>query len=317
MQYETLQPIITAVEQACALTKRIQAAHLMVQHDKKGSPVTIGDYGAQAILGRTLHQHFPNEGVIAEESGQQFLELVPPHQRAQVVQLVSETLGETVTEAQIVQWLDQGRDVQSERVWMIDPIDGTKGFLAGRCYAVAVGIVVGSCAVAGIMGSPNYIAQKQQGMLFLAYDGHAYRRPLNSQQWQPIHVSDRTAPNQVIITEGVEDSNVDRSLMHHIYKTLGWSYESTLQVDGMDKYGIVASGEADVYLRIPNDHRRRANVWDHAAGVAILEAAGGKVTDREGNPLNFAERPVMHSAEFVIVTNGRLHDQVLGILAEV
>lgn len=317
MEQKTLLPIIAAVELAAQLTTRIQHDHLMVRHDKKGDPVTIGDYGAQAILGRALHQYFPHDGVVAEESGRQFLTLVTPDQRTEIVKLVGDILGETVTESQMVAWLDQGHGVESERVWMIDPIDGTKGFLSGRRYAIAIGAAVGSRMAAGVMGCPNYPTEDDLGVMFMAADGAAYRRPLWGGTFEPIHVSARTQPQAVLITEGVEDSHVDRAAMHHVYDTLGLSQDAILRVDGMDKYGMVACGDADVYLRIPDDHERRANVWDHAAGVAVLEAAGGKVTDRAGNPLNFSERPILTSTTFVVITNGVLHDQVLAALADI
>lgn len=317
MQHSDLEPIIAAVETAAKLTRHIQEQHLMVRHDKKGDPVTIGDYGAQAILGRALHRYFPEDGVVAEESGQQFLKLVDDAKRAEIIKLVGETIGETVTETQMVDWLDQGHGKDSERTWIIDPIDGTKGFIAGRRYAIAIGAVEGSRCVAGVMGCPNYPLGSMNGVLFTAANGEAYRRPLAGGTSDRIHVSNRTTPSEVIIAEGVEDSHVDRDAMYSIYHQLNLLNTNIIRADGMGKYGMVAAGEVDVYLRIPDDHQRKANVWDHAAGVAVLEAAGGKVTDRAGNPLDFRERPILTSTIFVVTTNGVMHDAVLEAVANI
>ena len=71
-------------------------------------PVTIADYGSQAIICRVLKAHYPEDGVVSEESGAQFLDLVSAEQRAQVLEILADVLGEPVSESEVVDWLDHG-----------------------------------------------------------------------------------------------------------------------------------------------------------------------------------------------------------------
>jgi 3'(2'), 5'-bisphosphate nucleotidase len=87
-------------------------------------------------------------------------------------------------------------------------------------------------------------------------------------------------------------------------------------MDSQAKYGIVARGEATLYLRVPSpsepDYREK--IWDHATGSIIAEEAGGKVTDTLGNPLDFSSGIKMERNHGIVVTNGILHDVVLNAL---
>jgi 3'(2'), 5'-bisphosphate nucleotidase len=82
------------------------------------------------------------------------------------------------------------------------------------------------------------------------------------------------------------------------------------------KYGIVARGEAALYLRIPSpvEPYYKENIWDHAAGTIITEEAGGRVTDAFGKRLDFVSGIKMEKNYGVVVSNGHLHDVVLGAL---
>lgn len=84
-------------------------------------------------------------------------------------------------------------------------------------------------------------------------------------------------------------------------------------MDSQVKYGLVANGEAAVYLRFPNPRNKdyRENIWDHAAGAIVVEEAGGKVTDMNGKPLNFRDNEKMLNNHGVVVSNGVIHDRVL------
>ena len=83
-----LTPIFEAMRQAAALCEAVQHKHI-VRSEKTGrEPVTIADYGAQALICRALAAHFPGDGVIAEEAGEQFMPLVEPEQRAEVAAMI-------------------------------------------------------------------------------------------------------------------------------------------------------------------------------------------------------------------------------------
>ena len=82
-------------------------------------------------------------------------------------------------------------------------------------------------------------------------------------------------------------------------------------MDSQAKYGIVARGEAEIYLRMPTRADYREKIWDHAAGALIVEEAGGTVTDIMGRPLDFHHGRELSANRGVIVTNGRCHARVL------
>jgi 3'(2'), 5'-bisphosphate nucleotidase len=82
-------------------------------------------------------------------------------------------------------------------------------------------------------------------------------------------------------------------------------------MDSQCKYAAVARGDADVYLRIPTSATYREKVWDHAAGVCVVREAGGRVTDVRGEDLDFARGRTLEGNAGVVVTNGRIHDDVM------
>ena len=84
----------------------------------------------------------------------------------------------------------------------------------------------------------------------------------------------------------------------------------------MVKYGLIARGDASIYLRFPRGGYAE-NVWDHAAGQVVVEAAGGRVSDSRGVRLDFGGGSRLHGNVGVIATNGVLHDAVLAAVAGV
>src|SRR5688572_6951927 len=125
-----LQPILDAVRQAAVLCREVQHNSLrsmnkLNQDKTESEPVTIADYGSQVILCRALAQYFPDDAVLAEEAGSQFLELTSDKQKAEIINLLTTILDINVTQEDIVAWLDHGTGKEAARTWVIDPIDGT------------------------------------------------------------------------------------------------------------------------------------------------------------------------------------------------
>ena len=159
-----------AADGAREIAARYFRQPLGIEHKGDDSPVTIADYGAQALICAAIQQYFPDDGVLAEESGAQFVELVAADQKAEVIALIGEAMGRTVSEAEVVGWLDYGKQTDAARKWVIDPIDGTKGFVALRHYAIAVGLIEGGVPVAGVMACPAY-PDVEGGAVFYAEQG--------------------------------------------------------------------------------------------------------------------------------------------------
>ena len=74
---------------------------------------------------------------------------------------------------------------------------------------------------------------------------------------------------------------------------------------------VVARGEACIYLRLPKSATYQEKIWDHAAGVVVVEQAGGRVTDAYGRELDFSLGRELTANSGIVATNGLLHDQVL------
>jgi len=279
--------------------------------------VTIADYGSQAILCRAISLAFPGEAIQAEEQGSQFMTLVPDEQREQVIQLVGEALGESVTEMKIVYWLDSGHGAQSERTWVIDPIDGTKGFIALRRYSICVGILDKGQVVGGVIGSPGYPrSDGKEGLLFQAQNGDAYVEPLEGGTPRWIQASDLTDARMIRVVESVERDHANLEMMARVRQAAGLAGAQVESLDSQDKYAMVACGDADLYLRLPREVAPKHKAWDHAAGTALVMAAGGMVTDIDGSPLDFSLGPILLKNKGMIVSNGRIHERVLKAVRE-
>lgn len=283
-------------------------------------PVTIADFGAQAIICALLQQHFPTDRVIAEEAAADFDALAGSEQHAQVAHFVGSALETEVTSQDIRNWLEHGRATQSSRTWMIDPIDGTKGFLRGDQYAIAVGLAIDGKLTVGGLACPMLPLHADQpdserGILALAATAQgASAQPISGGDSWPIHVSATEQPTQARTVESVESAHGDHSTSARVLATLGTS-QAPLRIDSQAKYIAIADGRADLYLRTMSAPDYRERVWDHAAGALIVAEAGGKVTDLYGQPLDFSLGERLTANRGILATNGHLHAATLQALA--
>ena len=311
-----LAPIFQAVRQAAELCRLVQQNYLVESAVNSVSkldaePVTLADYGSQAIICRAISQSFPQDAVIAEEGGQQFGELIDAAQQQEVIALISRVIGQQTSVDEVVRWLDYGQGRQAERTWVIDPIDGTKGFIALRNYAIAVGILEDGQPVGGVMGAPGY-TEIEGGALFHAQDGQAYVQPLSGGTARPIQASQRTQPKTLVVVESVESSHTSHDVTGSVLAAAGMAGASIKRLDSQEKYCLVASGDADAYMRFPPKSGAYGHrIWDHAAGVAIVQAAGGLATDLDGSPLDFSLGKLLERNKGMIVANPRIHEQLV------
>ncbi len=316
-----LETIKTIARMAASLCQAIQA-ELVDPAQKDGSePVTIADYASQALIGNALAENYPDDAVLAEERSEEFMLLLNDRQRALVQRYVTDAVGGYVFEEQICAWLDYGKQKTAARTWVIDPIDGTKGFLGRRHYCVAIGLLVDERPVLGVLASPGFYSDDPNppddpgALIYARQGGGAYLEPLFGGPPQPIHVSSQLEPARAVLLTSYEAEHVDRSFLDRVRRALGRGPDSPeRQIDSQDKHAMIAAGIGDIFVRLAPEPGYREKAWDHVAGHAIVEEAGGRITDILGRPLDFSTGRRLLNNRGVLVTNRYLHDAALAAI---
>ena len=105
--------------------------------------------------------------------------------------------------------------------------------------------------------------------------------------------------------------------MARVREAAGLAGVSLTRIDSMEKYARIAAGDAELYLRLPRIASSRPfMIWDHCAGTALVEAAGGRVSDVDGSPLDFSQGLSLANRG-IIVSNGAIHDRVVAAVMQV
>lgn len=320
-QYQPeLERALAAVTTAATLCRNVQSAidDAVLSKDDR-SPVTVADFASQAIVCRALEEHFPNDPMIAEEDS---AALGQPD-NAHLLDRIQRELADVninADHAEIRRWIDRGNSQSySDRFWTLDPIDGTKGFLRGQQYAIALALIIAGKIEVAILGCPNLSQQNvdnsSNGLLFYAIRGEgAFLLPLNADtKPKRISVSTTATSSAARLCESVESGHSSHDDSAQVSNLLGITSEP-VRLDSQAKYATVARGDADIYLRLPTRKDYQEKIWDHAAGVLVVEEAGGKVTDITGKPLDFTLGHTLANNKGVVATNGLLHDEVIAAL---
>jgi 3'(2'), 5'-bisphosphate nucleotidase len=326
MSYEAeRRAAVRAVEKASRLCRAVQANLVsdesMSKKDK--SPVTVADFGAQAIVTLELKQEFPNLKMVGEEDA---AELRDP-ENAVLCQKVAANVNEVAPELsvdQILDLIDVGtyEGGAKGQHWTLDPIDGTKGFLRLDQYAVALALIENGEVVLGVLGCPNLPRNPDQpdgevGCIFVAVKGEgAFVRGVNDANETKIQVTDVSETSAANLCESVESGHTSQSESALVAEKLGITAEP-YRIDSQCKYAAVARGDAAIYLRLPTRKDYEEKIWDHAAGVIVVQEAGGRVTDTRGAELDFSIGRTLRDNPGVVVTNGPIHDDVVAAVRSV
>ena len=316
---------IEAVLKACQLCSNVQhnlrSEHQLAKSD--ASPVTIADFGAQALIISHLLQTFPNDPIVGEEEASVLRKEEQTLLRNHITQQIN-AITPNYQENEILDAIDYGAKSCdfTKRYWTLDPIDGTKGFLRGDQYAVALALVENGQPVLGVLGCPNLSlnqepSEEEMGCLFVAVKGQgAVMRPLHQNSAKPIQVTPVSHPENARFCDSVEAEHASHNEHAQIAKFLGITAPS-YRIDSQCKYAVVARGDASIYLRLPRNKAYRSWIWDHAAGAIVVQEAGGKVSDMYGKPLDFSSGRKLFKNSGVIATNGTLHEAVIEAIQHV
>jgi len=306
------------VAEVCRLTRRVQGG-IVATGDAvtKGdrSPVTVADLATQVVVSRRLAERFPGDPLLAEEDSAVVSGDAETARR--VLAEVRLHLADA-TAAGVVAALDRGDHAGGGRYWVLDPIDGTKGFLRGDQYAVALALVDNGRVVVGALGCPNLdlgIGGGPGCLLTAARGGGTRVRALDRSTEAEALVDGIDDPAQAVLCESVEAAHAAHSVQAAIAARLGITARP-YRIDSQCKYAVVAAGRASIYLRLPRDTSYREKAWDHAAGSIVVEEAGGRVTDLDGRDLDFTAGRLLGNGHGIVCTNGTIHDRVLAACRE-
>lgn len=332
-----------AVLRASRLTERVfrESAKGTLSKDDK-SPVTIGDYGAQALIIKAIRTRFPQDQIVAEEESSALRESADLRDSVwrQILAIdapgdgLSEQIGGAITDqAEMVHLIDLGGSDGGGkgRVWTLDPIDGTKGFIRGRQYVIALALIVDGEVAVGAIAAPNlsltapvdadmatYSREKEAGTRgviasAIRAQGARYRSLSpggDAAQYQRASVPALPHAAAAVLLEGVEPSHSSHDEHALIARELDIT-QPPVRLDSQAKYVALALGLGSIYLRLQVSADYEEKIWDHAAGDIIVREAGGQVSDVRGNRLDFSVgRTLQRNAGIVAAPKG-IHDEVI------
>ncbi|MEM7678478.1 MAG: inositol monophosphatase family protein [Myxococcota bacterium] len=308
-----------AVRDGCRATADLQSALGPEDRRLKGddSPVTVADYVAQVVVMHRLCTALGEQPMMAEEDAD-LLRRPEAHTLRQRIMAAAAPFVPSLTEEGLLDILDRGKSENQDAYWVLDPIDGTRGFLHGAQFCVALARIEAGEPVVGLLGCPNLTVRSTPGVLFVAtHDGPATLSSLSGDRG-PFRLASRRkerVPISVRLTSSAAASHCDPALGPRILRAADLPQGPKIGLDSQVKYGLVAAGEADGYVRLPRNQSYVEKIWDHAAGTLIATRAGCQVTDFSGRPLRFDVGRHMIANRGLVVAPPALADRLLESIA--
>jgi 3'(2'), 5'-bisphosphate nucleotidase len=242
--------------------------HQKLGADNRYEPVTIADREASRVIVDGLGAAFPDDAILSEEEADQ------PEIR-----------------------------LASRRVWIIDPIDGTAGFVKkDGDFGVQIGLAENGFPVLGIVFLPFH-----DSMSYAVKGGGSFTA-IGSGEPVRMSTSDRTDLSTMTIAV---TRNHLTPRMKRIIEHFGFTNIVRRGSVGL-KAGLIASRICDIYIH-PSP---RTKIWDTCAPQIILEEAGGMLTDIFGGPLRY-DRAQLQNLNGILASNGAVHEQAVERLGSV
>jgi 3'(2'), 5'-bisphosphate nucleotidase len=228
-------------------------------------PVTQADRVANELIVRALEREFPDDGILAEES------------------------------------IDTAHRLDKRRVWMIDPLDGTTGFIEGNGdFAVQIGLVDNGEPVLGVVYQPLtdvlYRAVRGQGCWL--------ERPNFPPERATVSDQHELAKMRLAASRSHRSPRMDRVVKAFTVK------EEVRRGSVGIKVGLICEQQCDLYVHLSP----RTKQWDTCAPEIILHEAGGRLTDLFGQNLRYNVLEVQNR-NGIVASNGVVHEKIVGELA--
>ena len=236
-----------------------------VDAEEYTEPVTQADKAANELIVNALSREFPDDGILAEES------------------------------------VDTERRLSKRRVWMVDPLDGTSGFIArDGDFAVQIGLAVDGRAVVGVVYQPL------PDILYRAVEGGGAWVERKGFETERARVS---AHKELAQMRLAASRNHRSPRMDRVMRALGIEEEVQRGSVGI-KVGLIIEQQCDLYVHLSP----RTKQWDTCAPEIILTEAGGRFTDLFGVPYIYND-PEIQNRNGLIASNGAAHERIVENLA--
>jgi 3'(2'), 5'-bisphosphate nucleotidase len=217
----------------------VYAEDFDVRHKLDKTPVTEADLAAERVIVEILTEAFPDIPIVSEE----------------------------LVEA-------EGLPPASARFWVVDPLDGTREFVAKNGeFSVCIALVEDRRPVLGVLHGPAV------GLTYTAYGAGTATRQRSGGAPEPIRARMAPPAGYVVVHSRSHENSRRVGEFLQNYPVL-----ERRKCGSALKFGLIAAGEADLYPRFGTTME-----WDTAAGQAILEAAGGRVETLAGTPLSYGK----------------------------
>ncbi|KAI0392920.1 carbohydrate phosphatase [Xylariaceae sp. FL0594] len=354
-----LQVAIGAVQSAAKLSQAV-----LVKSDKGTiekddlSPVTIADFAIQALLTATIQDAFPDDDFVGEESASDLRE--NPVLLNRVWELLLTLRGREQEKCKLPEspehmcelidrcgFGEPGGGVSSssrkKRVWVFDPIDGTKTFVRKEAYAINVALLEADQQVLSVVGCPTLpvdgagpvihnrtVDPTGRGSIVFAVRGHGtYVRTLDGERdddedirlrrIEPLaasrlHTTDhhlRAVSCYHMLDSGVDDAH------DAVHARLGITAKGCDFLAWVLRWVALGLGLANVTVWVYKDRQRTGKIWDHAGAMLLFEELGGKITDIDGKDIDLtAGRKLVTNHGFVAAPRD-VHTHVLKTVQDV
>ncbi|NNE20761.1 MAG: 3'(2'),5'-bisphosphate nucleotidase CysQ [Myxococcales bacterium] len=247
---------------AGAILMGVYATDFSVAYKGKADPVTEADTRANAYIVEALRTAFPEDGIVAEENE------------------------------------DNSDALQPGRCWYVDPLDGTREFVARNGeFSVMLGLAIDGVSTLGVVYQPG------TDKLYYGVVGDDAVLEERGERRQ-LRVSEVSEPSQLKLVVSRSHRN---TAVADVVAQLGIRQETASGSVGL-KAGLIAEQLADVYVHISD----RSSAWDACGPEAILKAAGGRFTDLEGNPYHYGGTDI-RNRKGILACNAAAYDAVLPI----
>ncbi|KAL7794290.1 carbohydrate phosphatase [Trichoderma ceciliae] len=340
---------LAALDQASKLSQLILSSHDKGTITKDDlSPVTIADFAIQALLTATFKHAFPDDTLVGEEDA---AELRANHALLSRVWELLATIDQDKdvlkgvcklpqTKDQMCDLIDQAGTSHpggpgSGRVWVFDPIDGTKTYLRGELYAINIGLVIDGKQTLGVVGCPNLslshsgplhnsnVDASGKGCIVYAIKGHgAFVRVLQGKPsgerglLVPLPLNFAAQHLSFVTCTGLVDSALV-GVHEVVAERLGVSFPGSDLVPWVLRWTAMALGIGNITVWVYKRRDRYAKAWDHAGAMLLFEETGGKITDVHGKDIDLSAGRKLSANFGFVAAPVDSHAKVLQIVQDV